>query len=330
MKKFKQENAQNEYEKMISKAIENASKLGIDVYHPHFNSANGNCAFESVIDNINSRPCFDESYTKSPDYYRAVWMSEIEEIGFGEWNMGLSENEWHEGWSLIKKSRAYEHRLGDLVVPGIAHATRKNIIIFNTFPQAYPPVYVVSASVFGRSPTTDIPVCLAYNKVHFEQLVPNTNNDIISLTELSKKLLNGNTVDELNFFNVDKVPNMLSKYDENFPPLSLATNNKGAEQLLTKKSINCCSMTLLELKQIPVKQRTKEQQSRYKNLMYLQSREKLSGDQLEEKRKQNRDQMKKARKIQDEKSKGKKKEEDRQRMKDFHNNLDDEKKNKEK
>ena len=123
--------------KQISKGIENASRLGIQLYHPHFNSADGNCAFESVIDNIITRPCFEERYVDSPDYYRAVWMAEVERIGYENWNMGLSMTEWHEGWNLIKKSRAFEHCLGDLVVPGIAHATRKNILIFNSFDKVF-------------------------------------------------------------------------------------------------------------------------------------------------------------------------------------------------
>ena len=278
MKRLKPDKVNNKYKEMISKGIENASRLGIQLYHPHFNSADGNCAFESVIDNINTRPCFEERYGDSPDYYRAVWMAEVERIGYENWNMGLSMTEWHEGWNLIKKSRAYEHCLGDLVVPGIAHATRKNILIFNSFDKAYTPVTVVSASVFGSTPTTEIPVCLVYNGYHHEQLVPSLN-DNCKLTELSQKLLNGAKKDALYFANMNEKPNRSTNYEENFPALPSASNEKALEVFSKKKLVTCCSMTLSELKQIPVKQRTKEQQSRYKNLMYLQSKQKLSSDQ---------------------------------------------------
>ena len=45
---------------MIEKAIKNAKNHDIDLVHPSRNSANGNCIFESVINNINSRSCFSE------------------------------------------------------------------------------------------------------------------------------------------------------------------------------------------------------------------------------------------------------------------------------
>ena len=104
-------NSKKKYEAMISKAIENATKLGIGLYHPFHNSANGNCAFEGVIDNINGRPCFGEKYTESPDYYRTIWMAEVERIGFEDWNMGLSKSEWHNEWAMLKNSRAYEYTM---------------------------------------------------------------------------------------------------------------------------------------------------------------------------------------------------------------------------
>ena len=159
----KPQGSKSEYADMLLNAMENASKFGIQMYHPYLNSANGNCAFEGVIDNINSRPCFQESYNKSPDYYRTTWMSEIEKIGFEDWNMGLSRAEWHKEWNLMKNSRAYENCLGDLIIPGIAHAVGKNILIFDTSSIAHKPAFVVSASVFGGTPTTDIQICLAYN-----------------------------------------------------------------------------------------------------------------------------------------------------------------------
>ena len=48
------------------------------MHHPGRNNADGNCIFESVVDNINSRPCFRESWSGSPDYIRKSWLDEAE------------------------------------------------------------------------------------------------------------------------------------------------------------------------------------------------------------------------------------------------------------
>ena len=55
---------------MLMGAISSAKKHGIDVRPGSPNSAAGNCAFESVISNINDRSCFDGSFPFSADYYR--------------------------------------------------------------------------------------------------------------------------------------------------------------------------------------------------------------------------------------------------------------------
>ena len=321
--------SKNSYAEMILEAIENASKLGIQMCHPFLNSANGNCAFEGVIDNINSRSCFEESYDKSPDYYRSVWMEEIERIGYGDWNMGLSKSEWHEGFNLLKNSRGYEHCLGDLIVPAIAHAVRKNIMIFNTFAEAYPPVYVVSASVFGGSSTTNVPVCLAYNKYHYEQLVPKTNCDVQRTIDLSQKLLAGSCVEDI-FTAIMTKTQATSTYDKNFPLLPLPGKRVVLKEKSNIQPSNCCLMTLAELKSIPVKKRTQQQQSRYKSLMYLESKEKLSKEQLEEKRKRDREKKMETLQNMNEEEKKNINTKQRERMKNIRQNLTDSKKEEEK
>ena len=237
--------SKSSYAVMISKAIEIASKLGIQMYHPFLNSANGKCAFEGVIDNINWRPCFDKTYSGSPDYYRALWMNEIENIAFDDWNMGLSRTEWHKEWTLMKNSRTYENCLGDLIIPGIAHAVRKNILIFNTFPPV--PAYIVPASIFGSVATTDIPVCLAYNKYHYEQLVPKTTLNVQMTIDLSIKLLAGSSIDGICLAS-RKEKQDLSEYDKSFPPLALPKENDLAKEMTKNQMSNHCLMTLTELK----------------------------------------------------------------------------------
>ena len=119
-------------------------------------------------------------------------MTEIENSAFNEWNGGLSIEEWKSGFYLLKQSGTYEYTLGDLVPPGIAHCTRKNLLIFNTWQEAHSPVYVVSAaSLLGRPANTDIPVCLAYDQSHYESLVPCSDEDIEKAVQLTKQVLSG-------------------------------------------------------------------------------------------------------------------------------------------
>ena len=92
----------------------------------------------------------------------------------------------------MKQPHIYEHQLGDLVLPGIAHCTRKDILIFNTSSNSHVPVYVVEArSLCNQTPDTAIPVCLAYNQVHYEVLVPDTDDDIARTIALKQDLVEG-------------------------------------------------------------------------------------------------------------------------------------------
>ena len=134
---------------IVKKAIANGKFHGINLYQGVRNLANGDCAFESVIDSINTRSCYEDSFDGTPEYWRHIWMSEIEQIGFKKWNGGMSLQEWKAGFEMLKQPGTYECTLGDLVPAGIAHCTRKNILIFNTSPLAHSPIYVVSASTFG-------------------------------------------------------------------------------------------------------------------------------------------------------------------------------------
>ena len=69
---------------MVTKAIENAAFHGIHLSHGVKNLDNGDCLFESIIDSINTRDCFQESFDGTPAHWRNIWMSNIEEIAFDE------------------------------------------------------------------------------------------------------------------------------------------------------------------------------------------------------------------------------------------------------
>ena len=164
---------------IIKRAVENAKAHGINVHAGVLNLGNGNCVFESIIDSINTRSSFHETIDGTPDEWRRVWLEEVENVAYEEWNLGLTRDEWAAEWSVLKSSRSYEFMLGDLVLPGIAHCIKKDVLIFNTSPIAHTPVYVITSSkLAGQANDTEVPICLAYDMVHYEPLVPDTENDV--------------------------------------------------------------------------------------------------------------------------------------------------------
>ena len=65
---------------IISIAIRNAIWHGIKLHHGGYNNADGNCIFESIVQNVNSRPCFGEYIPGSADLHRQLWLSERETL----------------------------------------------------------------------------------------------------------------------------------------------------------------------------------------------------------------------------------------------------------
>ena len=295
------QNLEESVKPMIDKAISNAASQGISLRHGVGNLANGNCAFESVMDSISTRSCFKETFNGTPDYYRHVWMSEIERIAFESWNQGLSRDEWSESWKVLKQSRVYEHNLGDLIIPGIAHCTKKNILIFNTSLMAHSPVYAISASTFGGYSNTVIPVCLAYDQSHYEDLVPTSDEDVQKTVDLFQNIISG----EYFPLNIPKLQEENSKsnlkrteYEKSFPPLSpnkksvptkqsTLDRNESPPNKKQKPADNGCLLNLEELKKIPVRERTVGETKRYNQLMYLKRKESVGDEKDKLKQKDN-------------------------------------------
>ena len=272
---------------MIERAIANAASHGINLYPGVRNLANGNCAFESIIDSINTRSCFGETLDQSPNYYRAMWMGEVEKIAYQEWNGGLSKQEWKSNWEVLKQPGMYELELGDLIVPGIAHCTNKDILIFNTSREAQDPIYVISAAIFGGSSNTDIPVCLAYNQYHYESLVPCSEDDIQKTINLKEQFSNGeynlrvedipalqDKTDE-EFTNKDLSKESRDNYDQEYPSLIPDRQTRKKKQEYSKNNVEECTKTLEELRKIPAKQRTPNQIKRFHQLTYQQRKLKV-------------------------------------------------------
>ena len=174
----------------ISRSVENAKCHGINLHPGVENLANGNCAFESILDSINTRTCFGERFDGTPDYWRKIWMTEVSHVAYEKWNRGLEKDQWMAEWETLKQPRIYEHQLGDMVLPGIAHCTKKDLLIFNTSARAHCPVYVVQSSLLcGEQANTEVPICLGYDQTHYEALVPDTEEDIQRTIKLKQSIV---------------------------------------------------------------------------------------------------------------------------------------------
>ena len=180
---------------MLIRAISSSSKHGINLTPGKLNPGLGNCAFESVLYNINERACFEEKYESSADYYRRIWMTDMEEkmLENPDWNCGYSEKEIKIGFSEVKISGVYERGLfGDLILPGIAVGVHKMILIFNTHPDSpHDPISVIHPESFGGYVDSNIPIVLAYNLEHFESMHPVSDEDVTATQNLAQSYLDG-------------------------------------------------------------------------------------------------------------------------------------------
>ena len=77
---------------------------------------------------------------------------------------------------------------------GIARGSHKDILIFNTNPNAADPIYVIQASKFGGFADSEIPVVLAYDQIHYESLHPVDQDDINKTKDLVNSYINGEYV----------------------------------------------------------------------------------------------------------------------------------------
>jgi hypothetical protein len=178
----------------VKRAVASAGRHGINLTAGSPVPASGNCAFESVIFNVNDRSCFEEKLSFSPDYYRRIWMTNMKNRTHDDdtWNI-YSESEWEEGGNSMMEGGIYERDFfGDLMLLGIACGSRKVILIFNTsLDSPHDPVYVCDPRKFGVEPDTNIPFVLAYDLSHYESLHTVGESDILSTINLVDEYLNG-------------------------------------------------------------------------------------------------------------------------------------------
>ena len=180
---------------LVTRAIQSAKKHGVNLVEGKLNKADGNCAFDVVINNINYRSCFKEKLHLASMIYRQIWITELEDASdqYPSLGAGYSKEERCENWNRLKQFGVYEiDFFGDFVMHAIAKGCNKNILVFNTSEEASDPVYVIKAEEFGGFADTDIPVVVGYNQVHYESLHPVTDLDIEETKRLVHSFIAGN------------------------------------------------------------------------------------------------------------------------------------------
>ena len=195
--------AMSEEPNIFDQTIRIAATHGIALRPDVPNSANGDCLFDSIIDNINHRPVFQQSLGDSVQAYRELWVTELEEQfklteifpGYGDQNVSDETlGEWTAAWTEQKNPGQYnvdKFNVSDLTPLGLGHCTKKNILVFSNDPQK--PIQVFASNFFNKAnkPTTEVPVMIAYDSqhMHYESLLPLTEDAASGSIKLVKKIL---------------------------------------------------------------------------------------------------------------------------------------------
>jgi len=181
----------DKFKKMFRQAIASAQKHGIDLCPGERNNADGNCAYEAVINNINARDCYVRKFPMHPNQFRHEWITHFEKEAVNDPRIcaGYTDQEKKENWEMLRIPQVYEIPVfGDYVLYAIAKGCKKNILVFNTSVHASDPIYVIRGTEYGGSIDSDIPVIIAYNQAHYESLHPKSLEDIEKNKTLGKCL----------------------------------------------------------------------------------------------------------------------------------------------
>ena len=122
----------------------------------------------------------------STDYYRRLWATDMANRTVNTPFRTVTTKQWLEDWKQMQVPGTYERGIyGDLMLPGISCGVRKILLIFNTNPNTpHDPIYIVDPSEYNVNPDSNIPILLAYNMSHYENLEPLEESDIISTINL--------------------------------------------------------------------------------------------------------------------------------------------------
>ena len=163
---------------LVKEAISNGAQLGINLTPGSQIKSDGNCAFSAIIENINSRACFNMKIDLSPPEARRKWLTESH--GQVKLFAGNTIPNFDAQWNALKYSTGYSADTGDYFLPAAANRLKCNILIVNTrHESAHDPIAVVKADKLAEAtPRTEVPIVLAYNGSHYEHLIPASEEDI--------------------------------------------------------------------------------------------------------------------------------------------------------
>ena len=175
----------------------------IALHHVIPNLANGDCSFESVTDQLNNsrnsatNSDFSTCGTgrfEDPQALRLAVANDLKVNHLAMEKFGKLDD--FEGYQRevdkLQVPGVWNVKAGDLVLPGIAFTTRKNILVYNTNPRnGFSPISVVSPSQLGGTTDSNIPIVLCYSGSHYEGLVPNTEEDVVKTIRLVEAYIGG-------------------------------------------------------------------------------------------------------------------------------------------
>ena len=115
---------------MLQKAILSSIRHGLGLKAGILNAADGNCPFDSIINNVKSRKCYKTKITESSKELRIRSINkaqqEVESISCIIADTTLAE------WNKLKEHGIYETELADIAIIAVARAIHKDILVFNT------------------------------------------------------------------------------------------------------------------------------------------------------------------------------------------------------
>ena len=165
-------------------AISFAKTHGVSLIPGRKVGADGNCAFNSVIYNINDRPCYTKKLMENATLsYRKNWLTEFQyqaQLHEPELISGLAGDIPEEDivtlWKELQCDGVWnQDQFGDLIINAISCGCRKVIFVINYGRNE--PVSVVTPEEFGVARDSNIPVIVVYDGTHYENLIPATAED---------------------------------------------------------------------------------------------------------------------------------------------------------
>ena len=184
--------------------LQSAAKHDIRLRHSNFNKAEGDCAFESAVEQclfMFRRRIFPGFTVQT---HLELRTKTVENLGQSEiargWidNLVADEAEFQCELGRLLEQGVWNTKVAGLVIPGIAFTLKKNILIFYTDATlADHPINVFTPGLLGGEVDTNVPLVLAYNRSHYEAMIPETEEDEQKCSQLVELKMSGQYLAEM-------------------------------------------------------------------------------------------------------------------------------------